>query len=491
MILSIPKIGNITCNKALCRVPPSPNLLLELYARWKGLIENGKLPKNITFDQFFNVWSSGRRGENLKGLDDGCNHSAEKEAPQLIDRPPLKLKGTIETLVLLVDFPDKPHSEQRDASFYQQMLFGDLNTFPAGSMSEYYRRISNYNTSNGLTGIEVSGKVFGWFRLPHTSEYYASSASGMGNYPRNAQGMAEDAVREAIHQGVDFSAYDALNEGSVTALFIIHAGRGAEETGSRYDLWSLKWVVPREIKVGKGIVVNTFLTVPEDCQMGVCAHEWGHLAARWADFYDTGSNVNKVSNGLGNYCLMASGSWNNGGLTPGLPNGMLRMFHNWIEPMEVTQTTRNIVIKPAAEGGSIVMIKNNATMPRPEQYIFIEYRRKRFQDSFLPDEGLAIYTVDESIDNVNDENNLAIELIQADNRRDLAKIFGLGNRGDADDLFPSKINGQVNRKLTKTSKPALNLANNLWSGITIEVKGNPGDDQMVIDVTIEAVTGIL
>ena len=488
MRVEILNIGNKNCKKTLFCVPPSPNLMVELYARWKGLSENGRLPKDISFEQFFYVWSSSRRGENLKGLDDGCKHSAEKNNPQLIDRPPLKLKGIIQTLVLLVDFPDKSHSEQRDASFYEQMLFGSVNTFPTGSMSEYYRKISNYNISHGATGIDVKGKVFGWFRLPNNSEYYTNSASGMGNYPRNAQGMAEDAVKEAIKQGVDFTPYDALQEGSVTALFIIHAGRGAEETGSRNDIWSLKWVVPDAIKVANNLVVNTFLTVPEDCNMGVCAHEWGHLAARWADFYDTGRTENQVSNGLGNYCLMASGSWNNGGLTPSLPNGMLRMFHDWIKPLEITQTTRNIVVKPAAEGGTIVLIKNNATMPRAQQYIFVEYRRKRLQDSFLPDEGLAIYTVDEDVDNVNDENNLAIELIQADNRRDLAKIFGMGNRGDADDLYPSKVNGVESRKLDKTSKPSLKLAGNVWTGITIEVKGNPGDDQMVIDVTIEGET---
>ena len=32
--------------------------------------------------------------------------------------------------------------------------------------------------------------------------------------------------------------------------------------------------------------------------MGVCAHEWGHLAARFADYYDTGQLKATRSNGL-------------------------------------------------------------------------------------------------------------------------------------------------------------------------------------------------
>jgi immune inhibitor A len=420
------------------------------------------------------------------GLDDGKVHlSAHRELPQLIDRPKKALKGVIRTIVLLVDFEDRHHSEQRSASFYEQMLFGNLDVFPTGSMAEYYRRISNYNLTGGKEGIDIQGQVFGWIRLPNSSDYYANASSGMGNYPRNAQGMAEDAVRTAMDQGVDFSSYDALGEGMVTALFIIHAGRGAEETGNINDIWSLKWVVQNPVKVTDKVVVKTFLTVPEDCQMGVCAHEWGHLAARWADFYDTGRVETSKSNGLGNYCLMASGSWNNGGITPGLPNGMLRMFHEWIEPVEITKSTKNVVLKPAAEAGSIVLIRNPKRMKREEQYVFVEYRRRKGQDHFLPDEGIAIYTVDESIDNVNDEENLAIEILQADGRRDLSKMFGRGNRGDADDLFPHIDKKKSIRAIGEKTSPALNFSNGKWTGITINIKGNAGDDEMMIDVTIK------
>jgi immune inhibitor A len=76
-----------------CPVPLSPQALAELYARYQELIRSRRLPPNMTFEQYYSVWRSGRRGENFVGLDDGSMTEGPSTDKQLIARPEKQLKG--------------------------------------------------------------------------------------------------------------------------------------------------------------------------------------------------------------------------------------------------------------------------------------------------------------------------------------------------------------------------------------------------------------
>src|SRR5918997_1333514 len=140
MIYEVPPITNHTCTKSKCLVPPSPELMAQLQARYQELRANNRLPKNITFEMFYSIWRASRRSENYIGLDDGSVNlsTSSTDGPQMIDRPPMQLRGVINTIVLLVDFPDRPHNDNRNAAFFEQMLFGEPGAFLTGSMREYY-----------------------------------------------------------------------------------------------------------------------------------------------------------------------------------------------------------------------------------------------------------------------------------------------------------------------------------------------------------------
>ena len=131
------------CQRERCAVPPSPGLMNSLLQRWIDLMAQKRLPPNTTFKQWFDYWVSSRRGQDFFGLDDGRLDQAPRTRAALISRPAKKLKGVVRTIVLLVDFPDRPHAVENSPTHFDHMLFGQGAQFTTGSMRDYYRRISS------------------------------------------------------------------------------------------------------------------------------------------------------------------------------------------------------------------------------------------------------------------------------------------------------------------------------------------------------------
>lgn len=75
------------CRACMCQVPPSPGLLAQLRARYLALKSDHRLPAEMTFEQYYSVWRSSRRGSRYIGLDDGATTTGPANPnASLIDR---------------------------------------------------------------------------------------------------------------------------------------------------------------------------------------------------------------------------------------------------------------------------------------------------------------------------------------------------------------------------------------------------------------------
>ena len=268
------------------------------------------------------------------------------------------LRGNVRVIVVLVDFVDAPMTKSPD---HFRDLFFSTGKVPTGSVREYFSEVS----SNLIT---ITGEVVGPYRLPRTLASYAGGESGVDNPEPNARTMARDAAQLA-NADVDFGPYDNDGNGFVDAFIVVHAGPGGEETGNGGHIWSHKWVLAGEPFNADNTKIFAYLTVPEDCRIGVCAHELGHLVFGWPDLYDT----DESSEGLGNWCLMAGGSWNGNGDIPAHPSAWCKAGQGWVTV--ANRTTNGDVSLPDVKTSKTVhrLWKNGAA---GGEYFLIEHRRQ-------------------------------------------------------------------------------------------------------------------
>ncbi len=346
------------------------------------------------------------------------------------------LRGAVRVLVVLVDFPDLAMTTT--AAHLQELFFSN-GVLPHGSVKEYY-----LEATHGL--IEIVGDVVGPFRMSRPLSVYTNGGSGLGPSPSAADLAREAALAARPH--VNFAPFDNDGNGLVDAFIVVHAGPGAETTGSTADIWSHKSTMAGGPITADGVRVFGYLTVPEDCRIGVCCHELGHLLFGFPDLYDT----DQSSEGIGDWCLMAAGSWNGGGIAgarpgdvPAHPSAWCKAAQGWVD---VTSPSSNgmLTIPDVKDGHGVLHLSPDGM--RGTEYFLVENRQRSGFDAGLPGGGLLVWHVDESQRANTDDDHYMVALIQADARRDLELSR---NRGDDGDPFPGS---RGNTALGSTTRPS-------------------------------------
>ncbi|MFX0062105.1 MAG: M6 family metalloprotease domain-containing protein [Candidatus Hermodarchaeota archaeon] len=459
---------NIQC------VPPDPKIIYMLFREYREL----KKYEEMTFREYLEQKGYTNPAGNIEGMDDDSSITRRRIGPRRISIPSRPITGDLPMKVLLIDFDDRPGSLNKE--HYEELLFSK-GVHSTGSLYDYYYEVS-------LHKVKIQGSVDGWLRMPQNYSYYVDNKSGSGSYPKNAQRMAEDAVKTAITQGVEFtSELDILGFGSITALFIIHAGRGAEVMPPNLrgsEIWSHKWVVRNPVNIpSANIAAITYLTVPHNCRLGVCAHELGHLAFQWQDFYDPNYDQDgQWWDGSGDWDLMASGSYNGNGVTPAHPMGLHKMQHRWIDVVMIEGETprRTLTLPPyTTESGKLIRIRGFNY--QASQYLILENRNRKGFDFTLPGEGLLVWLVDERAD-MNDPDTPGLLLVQADGYHNLENPYDY-NQGDAGDPFPGMTN-QVN--LTDSGNISTSFPNQGRSGVFLSnIQRDPTTGDIKLDLEIK------
>jgi immune inhibitor A len=326
-------------------------------------------------------------------------------------------KRKLHAIALLVDFSD--NKGMRPAKDFEKLLFDNANP---NSVTNFYRQLS-------YGALEITGEVIGYVRAPQPYSYYTATESGTGsNYPNNTPGLLNDALT-IFCRNDNLARFDTDNDGFVDAIFLIHAGSGAEAeanpTKRKNMIWSHKWTLPQPF-VNQGVKVFAYSTEPEDGRVGVFSHEFGHLLGL-PDLYDTTFR----SHGIGDWCLMAGGSWGGEGNRPARMSCWCLSKLGWIKPKVVTgKETLQLDTLEEKETECYRLWTNGSIGP---EYFLLENRQAKGLDAALPGSGLAVWHIDER--QSNNDNPLAylVALLQADGNKDLEL---LRNSGDAGDLFP-------------------------------------------------------
>lgn len=381
---------------------------------------------------------------------------AQLQAQQLPNQPQLSSgqngpqgvfpsTGNRKALLILIDYPDQPFTYATTAFDSMTNLVGYNVNGQAGSFRDYY-----YDASNGQ--LTLSTDVYGWYTADSNRAVY-----GRGSV-NGARPLIRQAVDAAEAAGVDFSQYDGDGDGRVDAVMVIHSGRGMEETGDNGDIWSHRSGLGSTYKVTyDGVEIDDYIVQPEALwssyqitNIGVLCHEFGH-ALGLPDLYDTNPN-NGGSAGLGKWDIMAGGTWNNGGATPGYFSAWCKEQLGWVTPT-VLSGSGSISNMPSKTASYRI------NTPDANEYFLLETREQKEWDLYIPGEGLAIYHIISNGTN-GDETRKRVDLEAADGLTEMDDQVNSGNQAD---MFPFG----ANNSFSDFTSPNMLLHNGTATGSSV------------------------
>ena len=298
--------------------------------------------------------------------------------------------------VVLVEFADVFFSFEDIADRFDRMLNqeGYSDNEATGSVRDFF-----VENSHGL--FTPVFDVLEPVRLEKNMAFYGANNS---NGEDKAPEIALFDACTLLNETVEFSSYDADEDGFIDMILFYFAGYDEAESGPADALWSHQWDVQESdnaiVKkpVFDGLALGRYFCTSElegntgsvFTGIGTTCHEFSHSLGL-PDFYDTDNSTNGIAGGLYNFSTMCYGLYNNEGRTPPYFNVLERAMLGWIDWNDI----------PVIPEGDVLWapVQDNAAYVVPSgvegEYFIWEYRNSQGWDAPLP-EGLLLYHIDRS-----------------------------------------------------------------------------------------------
>ncbi len=346
--------------------------------------------------------------------------------------PPGPTVGTYVGLCILIEFPDVAATiGQSEVDNYCNQV-GYTGFGNNGSVRDYFDEVSRQK----LTYTNV---VTNYYTAQHNRSHYTDPAISYGT---RAKELIREALDSLVAGGFSFNALSTDTGGYIYALNIFYAGQTVNAWSE--GLWPHAWNLGTPYNVGtKKFFDYQFTSMGNELTLGTFCHENGHMICDFPDLYDYGYE----SRGSGGYCLM-SGSGN--AKSPIHVGAYLKNAAGWAD--SVSAISAGTTVSVTSNQNDFHLHEKNSS-----EYFIIENRQQSGRDAAIPDSGLAIWHIDETGSNNNEQMTAAMHyecaIEQADGNFDLENGT---NGGDSADLFGAPSATDFDQSTTPNS--------NWWDG---------------------------
>ena len=323
-------------------------------------------------------------------------HKKELERPD-----ESKFKGKKDVLVLLVEFPNCKFSEKNKDLWYRQLNeVGYTGNGCTGSVHDYF-----YDNSCGQFDLHFD--VVGPVMMNQEYQYYGQNDS-MGN-----DELMHLMVQEACGKvNVDWMKYDNDFDGVVDPICLVYAGFPESSYSSTHPeyIWpqrgTMEWYPDGNYMIRDYSITSELL---EDglfsdkiAAIGTFCHEFTHTFGLH-DLYDVDYAEYGLAYGMGDWDIMASGSYNGKDRNGGCPAGFSafeRWYLGWMD-FDVLENSSKVSLPPIGKDNdphALAIYKDS----NKDEFVLLENRQNtkwyKYVNEFTNIHGLLAYRV-----NISDE----------------------------------------------------------------------------------------